>query len=103
MKKSWWAKVAAVLLSTGMAFGVHAQQEIKIGVLYPLTGPAASVGAELRSALELAADIINNGAPGVSELPLYAAKGLPNLKGAKIKLMFADHQANPQTGATEAE
>ncbi len=103
MKKSWWAKVAAVLLSTGMAFGVHAQQEIKIGVLYPLTGPAASVGAELRSALELAADIINNGAPGVSELPLSAGKGLPNLKGAKIKLVFADHQANPQTGATEAE
>jgi branched-chain amino acid transport system substrate-binding protein len=103
MKKSWWAKLAAVLFGTGIAFGVHAQQEVKIGVLYPLTGPAASVGAELRSALELAADIINNGVPGVSELPLSGGKGLPNLKGAKIKLVFADHQANPQTGATEAE
>jgi len=103
MKKSWWARVAAVLAGTGFSLCAYAQQEVKIGVLYPLTGPAASVGAELRSALELAADIINNGAPGVSDLPLSGGKGLPNLKGAKIKLVFADHQANPQTGATEAE
>ncbi len=103
MKKSWLARVAVVVAGAGITLGVQAQQEVKIGVLYPLTGPSASVGAELRSALELAADIINNGAPGVSELPLSAGKGLPNLKGAKIKLVFADHQANPQTGATEAE
>jgi branched-chain amino acid transport system substrate-binding protein len=103
MKKSWWAQVATVLAGASLSLSALAQQEVKIGVLYPLTGPGASVGAELRSALELAADIINNGAPGISELPLSAGKGLPNLKGAKIKLVFADHQANPQTGATEAE
>ncbi|MBL4953130.1 ABC transporter substrate-binding protein, partial [Neobacillus sp. YIM B02564] len=28
---------------------------------------------------------------------------MPNLKGAKIKLVFADHQGNPQIGATETE
>ena len=103
MKKSWLARVAAVVLGAGMACGAQAQQEVRIGVLYPLTGPGASVGAELRSALELAADLINNGAPGVVDLPFAGGKGLPNLKGAKIKLVFADHQANPQTGATEAE
>ena len=103
MKKFWLARVAAAVAGAGFAFAVHAQQEIKIGVIYPLTGPGASVGAELRSALELAADIINNGAPGITDLPFSAGKGLPNLKGAKIKLVFADHQANPQTGATEAE
>jgi branched-chain amino acid transport system substrate-binding protein len=92
----------AVALS-GLFSGAHAQQEIRIGVIYPLTGPAASVGGELRNALELAADIINNGAAGMSDLPFSAGKGLPNLKGARIKLVFADHQANPQTGATEAE
>ena len=102
-KKSLLARVAAVILSGGFMLSAYAQQEIKIGVIYPLTGPGASVGAELRSALELAADIINNGAPGISELPFSNGKGLPNLKGAKIKLIFADHQANPQTGATEAE
>jgi len=80
-----------------------AQQEIKIGVLYPLTGAAASTGAELKGALELAADIVNNGAKDIPELPFSAGGGLPNLKGAKIKLVFADHQGNPQIGATETE
>jgi len=103
MKSSWQAKLAAASLTAFASISAHAQQEIKIGVIYPLTGPAASVGGELRSALELAADIINNGAKGVSGLPFSSGGGLPNLKGAKIKLVFADHQSNPQTGATEAE
>jgi len=81
----------------------YAQQEIKIGVIYPLTGAAASSGAEMKNALELAVDIINNGAKGIPDLPFSAGGGLPNLKGAKIKLIFADHQGNPQVGATEAE
>ena len=103
MKKSLLARVASVVLGMGLSLNALAQQEIKIGVIYPLTGPGASVGAELRSALELAADIINNGASGIADLPFSNGKGLPNLKGAKIKLIFADHQANPQTGASEAE
>jgi branched-chain amino acid transport system substrate-binding protein len=80
-----------------------AQQEIKIGVLYPLTGAAASTGAELKGALELAADIVNNGAKDIPDLPFASGGGLPNLNGAKIKLVFADHQGNPQIGATETE
>lgn len=103
MKNSIWRHLVALVGTSLLTLSALAQQEIKIGVLYPLTGPGAAVGAELRNALELAADVINNGAPGISELPFSAGKGLPNLKGAKIKLVFADHQANPQTGATEAE
>lgn len=95
--------VAAVLAGMGIAVAAQAQQEVKIGVIYPLTGPSAAVGGELRSALELAADIVNNGAKGIQDLPFAEGKGLSNLKGAKIKLVFADHQANPQVGATEAE
>ena len=95
--------VGALLLGQGFSARAQTPAEIKVGVIYPLTGPGAAVGGELRSALELAADIINNGAPSVPGLPFAAGKGLPGLKGAKIKLVFADHQANPQTGATEAE
>jgi branched-chain amino acid transport system substrate-binding protein len=96
-------RIAQVGLALSFSVSAYAQEEIKIGAIYPLTGAAASSGAELKNALELAADIINNGAKGIPNLPFSAGGGLPNLKGAKIKLVFADHQGNPQTGATEAE
>jgi branched-chain amino acid transport system substrate-binding protein len=57
----------------------------------------------MKNAVELAADIINNGAKNIPNLPFSRGGGLPGLKGAKIKLVFADHQSNPQVGATEAE
>ncbi|MGA2550191.1 MAG: ABC transporter substrate-binding protein [Burkholderiaceae bacterium] len=79
------------------------QQEVRIGVIYPLSGPAAATGAELKHALELAVEVINDGVKGIPNLPFSSGGGLPNLKGAKIKLVFADHQSNPQIGSTEAE
>ena len=98
--------VAASMTLLTALFGASAavaQQEVKIGVIYPLTGSAASTGAEMKDALEFAADIINNGSKEAPELPFAGGGALTNLKGAKIKLVFADHQGNPQTGATEAE
>lgn len=93
------------VFGVAMSFGLtaYAQQDIKIGVVYPLTGAAASTGAELKNAVELAADIINNGAENIPNLPFAKGGGLPNLQGAKIQLVFADHQSNPQVGGTEAE
>jgi branched-chain amino acid transport system substrate-binding protein len=90
------------VLGLNFAQGASAQEEIRIGAVYPLTGAAASTGLEMKNALELAVDLINNGAPGLN-LPLAEGKGLPRLKGAKIRLIFADHQANPQLGASETE
>ena len=96
-------RIALAAAAVSFSMSAYAQQEVKIGVIYPLTGAAASSGAEMKNALELAADIINNGAKGIPNLPFSAGGGLPNLKGAKIKLVFADHQGNPQVGASEAE
>jgi branched-chain amino acid transport system substrate-binding protein len=93
---------ACVMLGMGFTHGVLAQEEIRIGAVYPLTGNAASTGLEMKNALDLAVELINNGAPGLN-LPLAEGKGLPRLKGAKIKLIYADHQANPQLGASETE
>jgi len=75
--------------------------EILIGCIWPLTGPTAQVGADARAALETAADIVN----AVHDLDLPTAKsaGLAGLGGAKIKLVFADHQGDPQKGRAEAE
>ncbi len=95
-------RTTALLAALALSFPAAAQEEIKIGVIYPLTGAAASTGIELKNAAQLAADLIN-GTDKSLGLPLAGAGGLPGLKGAKIKLVFADHQGNPQVGATEAE
>jgi branched-chain amino acid transport system substrate-binding protein len=93
---------ASLLAALSLAAPAVAQEEVRIGVIYPLTGAAASTGIELKNAAQLAADLIN-GTDKSLGLALAGAGGLPNLKGAKIKLVFADHQGNPQVGATEAE
>ncbi len=102
MKQVWRSVLLGSLLSLAVARPVLAQEDIRIGVIYPLTGAAASTGLELKNALDLAVDLINNGTKGL-DLPLTTTGGLPNLKGAKIRLIVGDHQGNPQTGATEAE
>lgn len=92
--------MALVLSFGGAAFAQV--KEVKIGVLFPLTGPAASSGAELRAGAELAADIANNGSPGL-EIAMAKAKGIKSLGGAKITLIFKDHEGNPALGADLAK
>jgi len=78
-----------------------AEKEIKIGVIYPLTGPAASTGQVLLEGVKLAVDIINN--KYNLNMPLAREEGLPRLGGAKIVIVSGDHQAKPDVGMAEAE
>jgi branched-chain amino acid transport system substrate-binding protein len=96
-------RLAALVASTVVSSGASAQQpaEIVIGALYPLSGANAQIGVDARHAYETALDIINN--VHDFDLPLARSAGLPNLGGAKIKLIFADHQSDPQKGRAEAE
>jgi branched-chain amino acid transport system substrate-binding protein len=99
------AAAAAFLAASALAAAPSAAaEEVRIGVIYPLTGAAASTGLELRNAAQLAADVVNGALPGARdlELPLRGG-GLPGLKGARVTLVFGDHQGNPQLGASEAE
>ncbi len=93
----------ALLVTFVLAFSLpaSAQQEIKIGVIYPLTGPAASTGHVLLEGVKLAAEIVN-GKYNLN-MPLGKEEGLPNLKGAKIVIVSGDHQAKPEVGMAEAE
>lgn len=94
---------AALLSSLGSRL-VKAQQvgkDVVIGVIYPFTGSGAQLGVDARFALETASDLINQSFD--LDLPLARDAGLPNLGGAKIRLVFADHQADPQKGRAEAE
>jgi branched-chain amino acid transport system substrate-binding protein len=79
----------------GAATSAYAADAVKIGVLMPLTGNAAAAGQAAKAAIEVAADIINNAYPELSNLPLAATAGLPNLGGAKLDVTFVDHQGNP--------
>jgi len=80
-----------------------AEKEIKIGVLYPLSGAAATIGRDLQKAAEWTAEeLINNKKPDI-DLLMTKWGGIPNLGGAKIKLIFADHRGEPDRGADLAK
>ncbi|MDI3340443.1 MAG: ABC transporter substrate-binding protein [Sphaerobacter sp.] len=86
----------------GGAGGAAPSGPIRIGVILPLSGVAASVGIDEKAALELAVKIVNEATPDVA-LPLAATAGLPNLGGAKVELIFADSQGKAEVGQSEAE
>jgi branched-chain amino acid transport system substrate-binding protein len=91
---------AAAALGGPTAFA-QSPAEIVIGAIYPLSGSNAQVGVDARHAFETAADIIN--AAHDIDLPTAKNAGLAGLGNAKIRLVFADHQADPQKGRAEAE
>jgi len=96
MNKIWC--IAAAVLAVAICVPAHAADRVKIGVIYPLTGNAASAGQSAKDAVNLAVEIVNTAHPELKNLPLGATAGLPNLGGAKIELDEADHQGNPQVG-----
>jgi branched-chain amino acid transport system substrate-binding protein len=81
---------------------IAAEKEVKIGVLYPLSGALATIGRDLQRAAELTADLVNNKNPEVDTL-MAKWGGIPTLGGAKIKLIFADHRGEPDRGADLAK
>ncbi len=90
-----------LLLFTALALPARAEDPIKIGAVFPLTGAAASEGTALRDAVEVAADIINNPHPGLAGMPLGAGAGLPGLGGRKVSVVFGDHQGSPATAQSQ--
>jgi branched-chain amino acid transport system substrate-binding protein len=75
--------------------------EVVIGVIYPLSGSSAQIGVDAQKSFATANEIINKSFD--FDLPLARGEGLPGLGGAKVRLVFSDHQADPQKGRAEAE
>jgi len=97
--------VIPLILMVGAAHPVAAQGKastIRIGALWPLSGPSSREGQEAKAALELAKDIINQ-KTDLKGIPLAETEGLPNLGGAKIELVWADSQGKPEVGRAETE
>lgn len=67
------------------------QDVIKIGSLHPLTGSQASEGQEMRDAVQLAIDEVNENG------------GIESLGGAKVELVDGDSENNPEKGISEVQ
>ncbi len=85
------AILAFPVFAIGSIPAAHAAEEIRIGVVCPLTGPTAKFGQAQRNALTMAMEDVNG------------AGGIKSLGGAKIKLVFGDTRGEADIGVTETE
>jgi branched-chain amino acid transport system substrate-binding protein len=89
---------AAAAAFAALLSGAHpalAADNVKVGIIWPLTGNAGAAGQASKAAAEVVADIVNNAHPELGDIPLAKGAGLPGLGGAKLELIFTDHQGNP--------
>jgi branched-chain amino acid transport system substrate-binding protein len=88
MRKLLLAIVAA-LVATPLA--ALAADEVRIGVVSPMTGPNAKFGAMQKNALTMAVEDVNQ------------AGGIKSMGGAKLRLVFGDTRGEADIGVTETE
>lgn len=101
---TWVSAIIALLamLSGGaVSSAAGAERAIKIGAVYPLTGAAATTGADCRRGVELALDIINHRYN--FDFPFAKTTGIPSLGGATLEVVFSDSRGDPTQGMAEAE
>jgi branched-chain amino acid transport system substrate-binding protein len=111
MKRTVILLVSLGLICCGMTLGVFGPvsksegqtQKIKLGLVYPITGPLAATGKIYVDAFKLYADLINNSYDIDSPGDIIRAKGLPRLGGAQVEIVIADSEGKPDVGRSEAE
>jgi branched-chain amino acid transport system substrate-binding protein len=94
--------LAVLVLTVGPASA--RQAEVVVGLLYPLTGPTAWAAIDERHAFELFADMVNGKEampPGRFYQNLQGLRGVGG--GARLRLVFVDHQGKPDLGQSAAE
>ena len=92
---------ASVALQGAWREALAQNKEVVIGAIYPLTGSSAQVGVDAKHAFETALGIVNEASP--IDLPTAKNAGLAGLGNAKLRVVYADHQGDPQKGRSEAE
>jgi len=87
--------ILAIFFSLGLIFthpgSSMGVDDVKVGVVLPMTGGLAHSGAQLKTGAELAVEDIN------------AAGGIKSMGGAKIKLIVGDSKSSADGGAAETE
>ncbi len=85
----------AVLAATTLGFfaggSAIAADDVKVGILLPLSGPVAPIGQNNRRGHALAIEEVN------------AAGGIKSMGGAKLIMIDGDTQGNPKVGIQETE
>jgi branched-chain amino acid transport system substrate-binding protein len=102
LKTTGGTLVGGAALSTGFRMARAMPAEVKIGVIYPLSGPVGYAGKMSKGAVDLCVDYVNNKWPKLP-IPIGKWEGIPGLNGAKIKLIHADHRGEPDRGADLAK
>ncbi|HDZ20147.1 MAG TPA: hypothetical protein ENH80_00540 [Phycisphaerae bacterium] len=77
--------MVAVVIAMIVAIGQGHDDELRIGVVFPLTGDAASYGEKGREAIDLAVSIVN-------------AEG--GCGGRPVRVIYEDSRADPKTGVS---
>src|SRR6202047_4454300 len=75
---------AGLALAAGLA-PAAAQEELRIGLIAPMTGPFAQVGADMTNGFKMYLDEVNS-----------------NFTGTKVNLIIEDSQGKPDTAVTKA-
>ncbi|HWS06391.1 MAG TPA: ABC transporter substrate-binding protein [Xanthobacteraceae bacterium] len=76
---------ACLAAAAGLA-PAAAQEELRIGLIAPVTGPFAQVGTDMTNGFKMYLDEVNS-----------------NFAGAKVNLIIEDSQAKPDTAVTKAK
>ena len=84
-------RAGAMLIGASLAFAAGlapaaAQEELRIGLIAPVTGPFAQVGADMTNGFKMYLDEVKS-----------------NFAGAKVRLIIEDSQAKPDTAVTKAK
>ena len=84
-------RAGVVLIGASLAFAAGlapaaAQEELRIGLIAPVTGPFAQVGADMTNGFKMYLDEVKS-----------------NFAGAKVTLIIEDSQAKPDTAVTKAK
>src|SRR3984893_15094642 len=84
-------RAGAILIGACLAFAAGllpaaAQEELRIGLIAPMTGPFAQVGADMTNGFKMYLDEVNS-----------------NFAGAKVNLIIEDSQGKPDTAVTKAK
>ena len=96
------ASIAAGCSIPSLSERPAAENVVRIGTIWPMTGTMSGVGMELMNGAKLAAEIINGDYPDLT-LPLAKGKGLPKLGGARVVIVSGDHQGVPEKCMNETE